>query len=200
VGYWLGRFAEWMPERFWGSFGHFEVRLPGIAIIAATAALALLLAVGLWVRRRGDAGLVLIAFAPLPALVALSGARAFDEFRDTGQAAGIQGRYLFPALVGAAAVASVGIDRLPTRWRARAPLAAVIAAGLMQLAALKTILPYYWGPPGSSVGTHVRALVDWAPWPPAIVAAIAVAAAAAGAALMWSAIRLARGPAAAPTS
>lgn len=167
------RFAAWLPERFWGWFGWFDVRIPTLVVIVATAVLIGALAVGV-VRRRRDPALVVLLF-PAAALLLLTMRLSYGGYAATGQTPAIQGRYLFPALAGMAAVAAAGMVSARRSWTRWIPVATLAAAGAMHLVAVRTILPAYWGPPGGDVPSRLEALIAWSPWPPAAVYAVVAA-------------------------
>lgn len=172
VGWWLGRYLTLMPWRFWGAFGWLDVYIPALLAIVATVALigAVLYGVGRGGDRRPELLLMVVPAAAIAAMVAIG---AFQGYLRTGFDEGLQGRYLFPGLVGLMVVAAWG---LRGRW---APLAVLGFAGVMQVVALRTILRFYWG--GDGPLQEVASVVAWSPWHPAVlgigtVLAVAVAA------------------------
>jgi hypothetical protein len=169
VGWWLGRYFTLMPWRFWGSFGWLDVNIPAVLAITATA--VLLSAVFWGVLSGGTRRLeLLLMLVPAAAIAAMVAIGAFQGYLRTSFDEGLQGRYLFPGLVGLMVVAAW---RLRWRW---APLAVLAVAGVMQLSALRTILSFYWG--GANPVEEVASVVAWAPWHPAALgvgAALALA-------------------------
>ena len=167
--WWLGRYFTLMPLRFWGSFGWFDVSIPAVAAIAATVVVLLLVAVGLVSadsgRRRIDLTMMLMPLLAIAAMVAIG---AFQGYLRTSFDEGLQGRYLFPGLVGLAAVVAWGLR--DKRW---APLAVLVGAAAMQVTAGLTIVHFYWG--GAGLLAEFRAMAAWAPWNP-VVLAVGVAA------------------------
>lgn len=166
--WWLGRYFTLMPWRFWGSFGWFDVSMPALAAIVATVALLGLMVVGIARadsgRRRIDLAMMLMPTLAIAAMVAIG---AFQGYLRTGFDEGLQGRYLFPGIVGMAAVAAWGLR--DKRW---APLAVLAGAAVMQVTAWLTIVRFYWG--GADLLAEIGSLVAWAPWHPAVLALGAV--------------------------
>ncbi|HUR48606.1 MAG TPA: DUF2142 domain-containing protein [Acidimicrobiales bacterium] len=160
VSWWLGRYFTLMPWRFWGSFGWLDVNIPAVLAIVATAALIAAVMFGIFRAgaRRLELLLMLVPAAAIAAMVAIG---AFQGYLRTSFDEGLQGRYLFPGLVGMMVVAAWGLRR---RW---APLVVLGLAGVMQLNALGTILGFYWG--GANPIQEIGAAVAWSPWHPAVL-------------------------------
>ena len=161
IGWWIGRYFTLITRRFWGSFGWFDVSVPAALVIVATAALVIALLYGLFRAgsRRLDLLLMLVPAGAIAAMVAIG---AYQGYLRTSFDEGLQGRYLFPGLVGMTVTAAWGL-----RWK-WAPLAVLGFAGVMQLVALATILDFYWG--GTGPLEEVASLVAWAPWHPVVLA------------------------------
>lgn len=179
VGDWLATAAPRLNGRFWGEFGWAQVSLPEPVMWAATAVVGLGLATGVLtaptVIRRGAAAL-LVPFAGLSAILVYG---AWTHYADTGAMALLNGRYLYPAVVGVAVVAATGWGRLLGSRDRLLPLATTAAAIGLHLLALHTVVLRYWGPAeDASLGESVAALLAWSPWPPWV--AITAAAAAVG--------------------
>ena len=166
VGWWVGRYLTLLPWRFWGWFGWFDVAIPAVLAIAATAALVLAVLYGL--LRGGPRRLeLLMMLMPTGAIAAMVAIGAFQGYLRTGFDEGLQGRYLFPGLVGLVVTAAWGL-----RWK-WAPLGVLTFAGVMQLTALATILDFYWG--GTNPLEEITSVVAWAPWHPVVLALVALA-------------------------
>ena len=168
VLWWVGRYITFMPWRFWGWFGWFDVAIPAwLALLATIGVITLVL---LAVIRRGDKarrvnlGLVLMPTVAIAGMVAIG---AFQGYLRTGFDEGLQGRYLFPGLVGLSVAVAIGFGR--RRW---SPLVIVGAAALMQLSGWLTILSFYWG--GDGVAAEIRSLAAWSAWPPVVLVALFV--------------------------
>lgn len=174
VLWWLRRFVTWIVERWWGWFGWFDVRLPLWAVAMATAVVVGGVIAAVMVRRRrADVMLLLL---PTVAIGGLVMAGAFRGYLVTGVTQAIQGRYLFPGIVGVVVVAAAGLGRVVRR-----PEALVVSvigfAALMQSTAVITALHFYWAPPGAgSLTGEARSMVAWSPWPGELVVALGVTA------------------------
>ena len=122
LGY-LRFFVEAMARRFWGVFGQLDSPLPLALVVVAS--LLLLAGLVLGIRRPGAA----VALLPAAGLLAIVALGAWRAHATTGGTPGVQGRYLFPGVVGLSAVAA-----------ARVPWYAVVAlAAIMQAAGLATV-------------------------------------------------------------
>jgi 4-amino-4-deoxy-L-arabinose transferase-like glycosyltransferase len=176
-GYWLPYAASRYVLRFWGQVGWVEVPLPWPLVWLLAALLAAGVAGGLLLRRsaltRGTAAVLLLPLAGIASIVLLG---ALGLYLRTGVPAGVQGRYLFPALPGLALVAAAGGVALlgrGGRWLAPAALAVgVVAQVWMGVLALT----HWYGPAGAlGVPLAVQGLAAWAPVPPPLLAAVAAA-------------------------
>ena len=207
-------FGSQFTERFWGWFGWYTVRLSLAVIIGASVLLVVALAAGLLGGRRvamaseqvrsadepqagasdGDderplaVGRLPLTVLLLPSVLLLLfvTTRAWSLYTLTSYTPFIQGRYLFPSIIGIAAIAALGVHRLSGRW---APLVVLAWGVVMQVDALRRILSGYWGPPGGGPRAEVRALIAWSPWPGELLAAGALLAVAAGAWLVFEVVR-----------
>ena len=170
VGWWVGRYLTFIPWRFWGWFGWFDVAIPAVMAVAATVLLIAAVVFGLvraGAKRGNDLLMMLVPTAAIAAMVALG---AFQGYLRTSFDEGLQGRYLFPGVIGLAVVAAWGL-----RWK-WAPLAVLGFAGVMQFSALGTILGFYWS--GADPIEEARSLVAWSPWHPValVIGAVGLAA------------------------
>ncbi len=179
---WIERYLTWMSARFWGWFGWFDVRLPAWLTTVATLVVLGLLVVGsvAWRGRRVEVASLL---APAVLVFVVWGSIAYETYTRTGLTAGIQGRYLFPGIVGIAAVAAAGATRLAGSRPWVAPLAVLAAGTVLHLVSARRLLNAYWGRPGASLWAQLDALQAWAPWPPAVLVVAFAALAATWAAL-----------------
>lgn len=171
---WWERFATYLPARFWGSMAS---RTGNATVGPATLVALGLLAVGLLRRRRERPGRVDVALLLLPAalLLAFVAVRGWDLYTRSGTFPFLQGRYLFPGIVGGAVVAGLGADRLAGRWAAPAVAAgAVMMQAVFANAAIRT----YWGRAADPFGTQLGALAAWSRLPaPLTLGVLGVAAA-----------------------
>ena len=200
------RFAGRLSERFWGSLGWYTTRLPGPVTLGLTVATLALVVLGLMAGfRRRDAerdpdpvgdrlggtrrigpGLVVL-LVPAGGLLLLVAARAWALYARSGQYPFIQGRYLFPGLVGLAVAGAVGVGWVTgidgpqvatSRLRAVVVTAAVGALAVQGLAGYRAFTTY-WGAPDASAGQRLAAMGDWSGLPasaPSILVLVALAA------------------------
>ena len=169
VGWWVSRYLRFIPWRFWGWFGWFDVALPALVVVLATA---LVLVAVLRALAKPPAGPdridLLLLLVPTGAIAGLVAVGAFQGYLRTSFDEGLQGRYLFPGLVGLAVVVASGLGK-----RGWMPGAVLAFAAAMQAVAVVTILRFYWG--GSPVVGELRAALAWSPWrPPFLVVGAAI--------------------------
>jgi small subunit ribosomal protein S36 len=196
----LGNFVQtWAyrtTRRFWGEFGWFDVHIPTLAFGLATAVCLVGLVVACTRRDRvagtrlGDR---LLLASPLLLLVGTQFAFSFRGYLLTGALPGMQGRYWFGAVSGAAVVIALGLANLRAGWLRWLPLTVLGAVVAMQAVGISTILGYYWGAPGSPVVDHVRAVIAWSPLPGELVGVGALLAAVVVSGSFVELLRLARG-------
>jgi small subunit ribosomal protein S36 len=187
--FWVREAWDALPTRFWGSFGRYAADLPRPVVLAASAVLVALLVVAL-VRSTARADLAL-ALLPAAILGAYVLQHAHHIYEVTTWTSFLQGRYLFSAITGMAAVAAIGLDRLarpgPDR-RGPGPRTVLVAAAAMQLLGFRAVLDRIWGGTGVSLREELDTALAWSPWPRGLVLAIAVvgvAVALGGAAAVW---------------
>lgn len=175
---WTRGFGEVMAVRFWGNLGWYQARLPGWVVALATAtALAGVAASFRW-RRPGGPGrpdLAVMAF-PAVAIGAIVVYGGWGYYTQTGLALGLQGRYLYPGLVGLAVLAGAGLGTLPVRVGRWAPLAVLAAAVALHATTVATVLAdVYQAGTGISLGRAAGAVAAWSPWPAGVLAVNLVA-------------------------
>lgn len=172
-------FAERINVSAWGRFGWLELPLSLAVTTALSAVLAVLCLVALADRRARVPLLVLSSF-PLLAVLALFASRYAVHLRN-GQFAGIQGRYLFGAVVVGAAAVAVGLGvlagrlRVPERWLV--PLAAAFAVAVAVYGAVVAFDGFYLDV-GVGVGSAWEFMTAWSPWPGWLVDTVAATTAA----------------------
>lgn len=187
-----------MMERYWGAFGWDEAHLAGGVVLVAT--LVVLVGIALAFARRPAAAPwwradLLMLLLPVVCIGAIVASAAWQWYVVTGEFAGLQGRYLFPGVVGTAVVVAVGYGTVAGRFTRALPLALLVGAGLLQAAAAHTVIVHFWGPGVSSdLRIALVALTVWAPWPPAVLAGMAGGVAVAGAGSLAALTALARRP------
>jgi small subunit ribosomal protein S36 len=173
--WWLGRYLSWMMDRFWGSFGRVDIILDWNIVVAATAILLGAIAFAFiggakpWTRWH-----ILLLLFPFLTTLALVTGGAYESYLRLGQPLGFHGRYLFPGIVGLAAVVALGLGHLLRRWRRFLPLVLFIAAAAIHLASVRLTMPLYWGSVNASLGDRFEALLAWSPWPSWLVVGIGI--------------------------
>lgn len=166
--WWLRRFGAWIVERFWGWFGWFDVRMPLAAIVAGAVVVGVGVLAALVMRRRLRADIVLL-LVPMVGIALIVAFGAYQSYARTGLTPAIQGRYLFPGVVGLAAGAGLGLSALTGTGRRWLPPALLGGGAAMHLVALRAVMPVYWGPTApASVGDRLGAMLAWSPWPAAL--------------------------------
>lgn len=146
----------------------------------------------------GRLGVVVILLPGALALFAVM-AQAYRMWSGYGGVfAGVQGRYLYHAIVALAVAAAAGISALPlSRLHRWLPLAVVLGAVATQLYAWLLLIESWWVPTraqGDLDEPSLRAwvgLATWSPWPEVVTAAAAVVPAVAAVGLVAAAARLA---------
>jgi hypothetical protein len=83
--------------------------------------------------------------------------------RQSRRLPGLQGRYWFGALASVVVLVAIGLANIVRRSMRWLPLAVLVAAGVVQVFAVSTILGFYRGRPGNALIDRLRALVAWAP-------------------------------------
>lgn len=176
--WWLGRFAIWITESFWGWMGWFEAKLPVGLIAAATLiVLVTLFAAVIDPGSRASIGRSEVLFLLSPAVLIgmIVVQRAYAVYADTGITRGIQGRYFLPLVVALAAiVAATWVDFASVRERS-VPSTVLGGAAVMQVVALLVVLQTYYGNPDAAIPVRFDAWMAWSPIPAAVaIAAIII--------------------------
>lgn len=186
-------FTRLLSQRFWGSFGWLTLDMsPVLTQVATLSAVALattgLVAVPDVPRAPGVAPARRIEVGSLQLATVLVGAfvlwRAWSLYLRSSEMPFVQGRYLFGVVVGPAVLVAIGSRRVAGQWAA---VGVGAAAAVLELDALRHILPTYWGQPGDGWWHELLGAVAWSPWPgrlQAVGAALTVCAAA------WLAVEL----------
>ena len=189
----LMTFTRLLSQRFWGSFGWLTLDMsPVLTQVATLSAVALattgLVAVPDVPRAPGVAPARRIEVGSLQLATVLVGAfvlwRAWSLYLRSSEMPFVQGRYLFGVVVGPAVLVAIGSRRVAGQWAA---VGVGAAAAVLELDALRHILPTYWGQPGDGWWHELLGAVAWSPWPgrlQAVGAALTVCAAA------WLAVEL----------
>jgi hypothetical protein len=204
LGSWLRDWGPNMLQRYWGEFGWIDVGLAGILVVTASLVVAAgtVLAVARALRDRRtvppapgpDLPALLLLLAPTLLLTGFVAANGYRLYRNAGFAALVQGRYLFGGLVGLAVVVAAGWAGLPALWRGRrahaagggrrddrdprlvrwTPVVFLLGATVLQVAAVTTMLEFWWGRSRASLGDRLDALAAWSPWPTEVVWTVVV--------------------------
>ncbi|MCU1622760.1 MAG: hypothetical protein JWL79_1605 [Frankiales bacterium] len=168
IGY-LERAPDLLVRRFWGAIGTPDrPSLPLWLAWSLTIAVALLITLAI-VARRGGRGRLSVLLMPFPLMLVIVVAGSLHWWRFNGGLPGVQGRYLYPGILGLLAVVAMGLTTLLRSRRALAPLLAIGTAFVLQAWALVVILRNYWVP-GHDVVLGAKGIIHWSPWPPAVTA------------------------------
>lgn len=177
-GNFVQQWAYNTTQRFWGSFGWFDIAVPTLAFALASTVCVVGLVYGC--SRRDPVGRTVVGdrillAMPLILLIATQFAFALRGYLQTGRLPGMQGRYWFGALAGASVVIVIGLARLLRQHTRRLPLLVFAGAMTMQGVAVLTLLRHFWGAAGgTSIPDRLRAMIAWAPVPGELVGAGAV--------------------------
>ena len=211
-GKWRNLFVPRMHNRFWGTIGLLEppelsrmltmlltltvIALSGVAMVRGVRWTGD--GIGRAAERRPRRDLVVFGVAPAVLILLIVAQGTYSEFRRSGIPGGMQGRYLYPAVVPLAAAVCAGLIKHRRRWHQWIPLAVVCGAAAMQVYAIRLIIKVVWTPPiaGSSVSRLHRAWGAFSAWSPlpsgasmAIVIAILISGASLGLSSFSYAIR-----------
>lgn len=166
-GWWAWFFVRQMTRKFWGYFGIEQFQIPWALILLGVVVVVVGVAAsfgGRWVVQRWRWAEPLLLLTPFVTTLAIVVYGAWDGYATTGFTTGVQGRYLFTALPGAAVAVAAGWDRLAARW---APFALLVLAATLQAAGAVTVLSGYWA--GDDLLANLRSLLAWSPWEPELI-------------------------------
>ena len=167
--WWIGRFAVWITESFWGWMGWFEAKLPVLVIAAATLIIVVTLATAIvdWQGRNPiTRGEVLYLLSPTVLIGAIVIQRAYAVYADTGVTRGIQGRYFFPLIVALSAVLAATWIGVAGRRSRFVPVVVLGGAAVMQTSAVFVIVTTYYGSDGDAFSESLGSWLAWSPLPP----------------------------------
>jgi small subunit ribosomal protein S36 len=172
-GSFLHSLWDYLPVRFWGSPGRYEVSLPFSTTIVASLLVVLLTSYALirspgW-RARAAVGVMLFSTV---ALLLLLIETTYSFWQTDGKVHGIQGRYLFPSIVGLAAALGLGVAVLPAKIRRWSPVAFLAAAGYLQFDMIRRCIDTWWRPTHGTLRQAWGSLSAWAAWSPSVVRVI----------------------------
>ncbi|MEV8273881.1 glycosyltransferase family 39 protein [Microbacterium sp. NPDC077184] len=162
-------FVDRFFARYWLGANGPTVGAIGVSLAAAVTllyvgVLVVLLARGK--RHRRAVANALVLSAPLFVMATIVAVQSYRYTVVTGVAAGVQGRYLYPALIGAAAAFALVASIVLRDSFQRVALSAILAAGLA--ATLWRILIAIfssWGATGASFLERLDAIYSWSPLP-----------------------------------
>ena len=149
-----------MVDSSWGQFGWLEWWLPWwlISVLALAALVSLVVSIVRGPDRMKRLNLVL--FYGLVALVLI--VKAWGTFQDLGYVAGVQGRYMFPGVVGFIVVCAAAwypaLDRYSTRFMGLPLVVPSLIAGTVSIFSfVQWAWACYYAPEG-------RIAIDWTRW------------------------------------
>jgi small subunit ribosomal protein S36 len=197
-----GEFVQGVGERLGNWTVAFLGRLeppffPFRLALVVFAVLGLGLMFSLFLRRRAglSPGVVGVCVLPIVGIFIIIVKGAYSTWNDYLVIGGVQGRYLYPGIVGAAVVTAVGWAALLSGARRWLPAGLLVLAGVVQFVAANIVVDTYWLPPGFGGlrPDHLRdalAQIDrWSPWPVALSALPFVGIIGFGAATVIGAVR-----------
>lgn len=158
--------AVWLvPQRFWAmlSIKTDQQAFPTWIYLVATAVAVVVVVAGLsWCRRTGRPDRILL-IAPVVLVGLSTTASTWRLMVRTGEAAGLQGRYLFVGVVGLAVLVVLGGARLLGRRHLLLPVLLFSGGAVFVTVSFVRALGYHWERRGSSVGEALTALLAWSP-------------------------------------
>ncbi|MGC0142060.1 DUF2142 domain-containing protein [Pseudactinotalea sp. Z1732] len=173
--------ATLIPMRFWATLSIKRGDLPppfpyALTITLFVVLVAALVAIPLLARRfpglRALDAVVLVV--PFFASLALVLAGTFGLYRETGLAAGLQGRYLYVGLAGAFVVLALAAGWLPRRYQRFVPILVTLGALVFLAVSMRKVLGFHWATRDSTMADGVAALRAWSPVPDVVLALIAL--------------------------
>ncbi|MBB5786144.1 glycosyltransferase family 39 protein [Jiangella mangrovi] len=199
---WLSRFAERMVTLFFVNDHDADRAMDASWWMARVALVAVVAGIGVTLARRSlPRTVALVLLFPIPALAAIVARGSYEQFAAFGDvAAAQQGRYLFPGIVGLMVVAVAGAAALAPahrRWVLPGLLALAVA---IHAAFWHDVWTLYWLPADTGVGNlggvtrAARAMVEWYPFPPAVLGVVLLAGSAAAVLLARHAVVAATEP------
>lgn len=169
-----GEFFTHVGNSFFGNFGQLELPLPYPLTWALSALFIALIAVSL-LRRRFRGAAVLLLLSPLLSLALLLQTTHAAHVK-THLLPGMQGRYLFPALVPLSVLVALGLERIAKAVRVPRVVFVVATVGGLVLAvygALWAFAGYYWEP-GTPFMSAVSRWLSWSPYSWRVIAGLLV--------------------------
>lgn len=183
-----------LPARFWGGLGLIEPpQLPGWTVASLGWALLATFALAL-VAGRGNRASLLVLGSGLVLTFALMLANSWSHYQRFTVIPGIQGRYGYPFLLGAAAAVAIGLALMLGRFRRATPLVVLAAALVTQYLAVDAIVAHTWLPTGQlprpgNIDLALSTIARFAPFPTAVTAGLVALAGVAALAAVVLAVR-----------
>lgn len=176
AGTWWHYFKPQFVSRFWSGLGLLDqngLHAGTVRMLTLVAFLGVILAMirGLG-RGRGDRPTLVVLVLPLVLISGLIVYGTWSYFERTGIPAGIQGRYVYPAVPALAAVVAVGYGRAAGRAVRALPAIAFLGALAVQVIAVRGVFLGLWLPRPWTGGGRIDRyrvafdnLAAWSPWP-----------------------------------
>ncbi|CAN5332786.1 hypothetical protein BH20ACT5_BH20ACT5_17260 [soil metagenome] len=178
-------FVERLSLSFWGNFGWLELPLDQ-AVTTVLSVVVAPVALAAFADGRTRAPLLVLSVFPVVGVLALF-ASVYAVHQRNGQFPGMQGRYLFGALVIGTAAVAIGLGVLARRvgldQRWLVPLTAVVAVVVAGYGAVVAFSGFYLDV-GVGVGAAWDFMSAWSPWPGWLVDTLAAATVAIAAAVL----------------
>jgi hypothetical protein len=161
-----GTWSERLAASFWGNFGWLELPLDTMVIVVLSVVMSVAVLLSLRLRSWRPRLLPLLFFFLLTAIAMF--ASTYSGYLSSGQYSGIQGRYLFGALVPVFAAAAIGVGTLvPVGGRVQRWLPAPALALALASAAYGLWVGFsgFYLDVGWTLGDAWHRMVEWSPWP-----------------------------------
>lgn len=188
----IARIPKQAMQTFWARYGYLDIAIPYYEALGLTAALALMVLIGVIIVRRGWRMSAVMVFLLVTVMVSWLG-RVYIFFMKYHGTAGLQGRYVYVAV--AAALALAAAPAALVWWRgafARAfTTMTIVGATALSLYGLDMALSGFYAPPPGSSDTAYDLWSRWSPLGDAtlgtswVLVGFAVAAALAAIVVAW---------------
>ncbi|WP_372593545.1 DUF2142 domain-containing protein [Actinotalea sp.] len=160
-----------LSQSFWGNFGWLDLALPfWIVVGAQLALLASAVGAAIWAIRNRRLRALTVCWLYPGAILAIVLVGAHANHQRTGLYPGLQGRYLFSAIVVIALTVALATALLPPRHRWVLPPVAATVAVAAACGALVFAFIGMWGSDGAAVSVAARRWSEWGFVPPAALA------------------------------
>ncbi|ROS61816.1 putative membrane protein DUF2142 [Frigoribacterium sp. PhB160] len=206
LGVFTATFWDGVSSSFWGQLG--RAKFPISPIVSDSLTVVALLVVACWAFRRVRGGRAVVLLAVLPVVIAAAMlGNGWNTYDQTQGVYGVQGRYLYPALVVLVALSAVAWRRLaataPGRRRT-ARTAVVLAPALAAYGLWVAVSGFFPGTVGEPASVGTLTVGQSLPVPAAafaVLAAVVAVAVVTACTLVWRAVgRVSDPPASATTA